>query len=372
MDESVIRVAQFPPVDPSQPASFPALLERATEAAGIHAAHTERLRTRWALRQRQANVVHLHWLEYIVTVEGGSIGGWVRTLVRTTRLLASLLVLRTRGVGIIWTVHNLMPHEASRPRIQRFIAHATYLLCDEVIVHSDYAAARVRTTFRGARRRSIHVIPHANYVGAHPPAAESPDAFRDRLGVPRNAYVYLCFGQIRRYKRLTHLAEAFGRLPDEDARLLIVGNAVDSEEAARLDTLAAKDPRILLRPGHVPDELVASIHAATDAAVIAYRDVFSSGALMLALSHGVPVVAPRSGTVSELFAPPAVEFFDGSDDDLRDALTRVRSRRGPEQAEAALRAAHAHSWSEAGRRTALVYRLARNRHRRPQKDASNQ
>jgi glycosyltransferase involved in cell wall biosynthesis len=361
MDDPVIRVAQFPPADPSQPASFQALLQRATEAAGIRAAPTERLTTRWALRQAEADVVHLHWLEYIVTIDDRSLA---RTIVRAARLIASLMILRGRRIPVVWTVHNLMPHEAVRPRGQRFVAQATYLLADEVIVHSDYARSRVLGAFRGPRSRRIHVIPHANYVGAHPAAGEPPQSLRNRLGVPGDAYLYLCFGQVRGYKRLARLAERFRALPDGDARLLIMGKAVDAHEAERLRARAAEDPRIVLALDHVPDELVASVHEASDAAVIAYADVFSSGALLLALSHGVPVVAPESGTARELFAPPAVEFFGDPDGDLLDALTRVRRHAEPGQARAAREAAGAFPWSSAGERTAQVYRSARDRRRR--------
>jgi glycosyltransferase involved in cell wall biosynthesis len=278
-------------------------------------------------------------------------------------LLAGLLILRARRIGIVWSVHNLMPHEPVRPRVQRFIAVATYLLADRVIVHSEYARARVQHTLGRFRRRPVHVIPHANYVGAYPAATQSREATRDQLGVPHDSYVYLCFGQVRGYKRLGALAERFATLPAQDARLLIVGRAVDDDEATRLQAHAAADPRIVLRLGHVPDQLVASLHQASDAAVIAYADVFSSGALLLALSYGVPVVAPGAGTASELFGPPAVEFFSGIDVDLLDALERVRRHREPRQADAALRAALAFPWSSAGTLTAEVYRLACRRRR---------
>ncbi|MGH2910797.1 MAG: glycosyltransferase [Solirubrobacteraceae bacterium] len=337
------------------------MLENATRSAGVQPARAGRLTTSWARHQTDADVVHMHWLEYIVTVDDGSLAGVARTLVRTARLVGSLLLLRRRRVGIVWTVHNLMPHEVALPRVQRFVAQTTAVLADDLIVHSDYARARVHEAFWGARRRPVHVIPHANYVGAYPEAAEERDATRRRLGIPDGAYVYLCFGQVRGYKRLARLAQRFRGLDDENARLLVLGRVVDDEEGARLEAEAATDRRILLRLRHVPDESVAAVHRASDAAVIAYKDVFSSGALLLALSYGVPVVAPAAGTAQELFGAPAVEFFRDVDDDMLDALARVRAGAGPEQTRAAHDAADAFPWSTVGVRTAEVYRRAAGR-----------
>jgi beta-1,4-mannosyltransferase len=353
----VIRAVQFPPVDPSQPSSFAYLMERATLAAGIEPARAERLSVRWALRQQTADVVHLHWLEYIVSVDPAPGRGLARTGVRSARLITSLLVLRARRIGIVWTIHNLASHDPVRPRVERVLGEATYALADEVIVHSDDARERVAARFRAARRtRPAHVIPHPNYVGVFPDAGEDRVAIRARLGLPADAYVYLCFGQVRAYKRLDALAEVFGRLVDDDARLLVVGRAIDRAEARRLEHRAARDPRIVLHLEHVPEDLVAPVHRASDAAVIAYRDVFSSGALLAALSQGLPVLAPGGGTVSELFAPPAVELFE--DGGLLQALERARAHRGPGQRAAARAAALRFPWSEAGRRTAEVYRLS--------------
>ena len=66
---------------------------------------------------------------------------------------------------------------------------------------------------------------------------------------------------------------------------------------------------MLLDLREVPDAEVSALHACADAAVLAYRDVFSSGALLLALSFGLPVVAPDVGTAAELLVDGAGELF---------------------------------------------------------------
>lgn len=353
---AAVRVAFLPPPNQKDPAGFLALLSDAVEAAGARRVKTTGRGLRWALTESNVDIVHLHWLEYVATPDPAPVLGWARTWLRLLRLVVVLVLLRARRIGIVWTVHNLAPHEPARPRAEAMLYQAVYLLADQIIVHSAYARARVSTRFRGRQRR-ITVIPHANYSGAFSPEPRSRKEVRAALGLPPGAFVYLAFGIIRSYKRLALVAEQFRRLDGDDLRLLIAGTPSPPSEADPLRVHARSDPRIVLRAEYVPDELVSGLHLAADAVVIAYADVFSSGAMLLALTHGRPVVAPAGGTARELFAPPAVEFFE-DDDDLIDALRRVRTG---DRAEAARRAAERFPWSEAAAATVEVYRRAARR-----------
>jgi beta-1,4-mannosyltransferase len=353
---TTVHVALLPP--PKDPAGFIALLSGAVESAGARRVTTAGRGLRWSLTESDADVVHMHWLEYLATADPAPVTGWIVTWLRVARLLIVLGILRVRRIGIVWTIHNLAPHEPARPRAEATLSQAVYLLADEIIVHSEYARARVRARFRGRRRREITVIPHANYAGAFPAEPRSRAEVRAALDIPDDAFVYLAFGIIRSYKRLGVLAEQFSQLEGENLRLLIAGTPSPPAEADALRAHAAADPRIVVCAEYVPDDLVSGLHLAADAAVIAHADVFSSGALLLALTHGVPVVAPADGTARELFSAPAVEFFEN--DQLVDALTRVRSG---DRSAAARTSAEQFPWSEAGVATVEVYRRALRRHR---------
>ena len=311
------------------------------------------VRIGWSMRQREVDVVHLHWLEYAAAADPRPVVGWALTWFRIVRLIAFLLVLRARRIGVVWTVHNLSPHQPNRPRAERICAQAVYALATEVIVHSEYAARRVTETFRAPRRRPLRVIPHANYIGAFPEPVASREQVRAALQIPANGFVYLAFGLIRGYKRLPLVVEQFGQLDGEHLRLIIAGPPNQPEEVAAVKRAAARDPRVIVRAEYIPDADVSGLHLAADAAVLAYSDLFSSGALLLALSLGVPAIAPAGGTSGELFSAPAVEHFDG--DDLSSAMIRIRSGvRGS----AARVSAECFPWSQAAERTLLVYESA--------------
>jgi len=98
---------------------------------------------------------------------------------------------------------------------------------------------------------------------------------------------------------------------------------------------------VRLRLDFVGAPEVARLYAAADAAVLNYREVFSSGALPLALSEGVPMVAPPGGTAAEVAGPALEPIVDG---DVPAAVAAVRRVSSAARGEAARSAGRAASW----------------------------
>ena len=67
-------------------------------------------------------------------------------------------------------------------------------------------------------------------------------------------------------------------------------------------------------------------YKASDLVVLPHRTVLNSGALLLAYSFGLPVIAPKVGCLAELLEPTAAIAFDAeSDQSLEDALVTAPS-----------------------------------------------
>jgi beta-1,4-mannosyltransferase len=227
-------------------------------------------------------------------------------------------------------------------------------LCDHAIVHSYYARRRVGQRYGDVEK--VVVIPHGNYVNVFPREPRSRGEIRLALALPQRAFVFLAFGQVRPYKQLVELVFAFRKLNRDNIRLLVAGEPTVPAEAARLRSSARNDERVILDLRRIPTEEVSAMHRAADAAVLAYRDFFSSGALLLALSYGLPVVAPGVGTAPELVRPPGIETF--SPGELAAALDRMRNGDPGARSRAALQAAQQCSWERVGDATVALYRRA--------------
>jgi glycosyltransferase involved in cell wall biosynthesis len=339
-----LTVAPFPPPPADGSAPYLELLYGALARRDVEVKPLRSVRD--AAADDDVDVVHLHWLEYLTRSGQGPARDWVRG----ARLMRALRGLGRSGKRVVWTVHNLRPHERRSPRLEDAVARAALRSSDWVIAHSNYAARRVAETYGGEDR--LAVVPHGNFIGFYPQAERSLEQIRAGLGVPREAFLYLAFGQLRRYKRVHDAVRAFRQVADDDARMLVAGSAWDARARDELLDAAEGDERVLLELRHVPDERVAELHHAADAVVLPYPRLFSSGALLLALSFGVPAVVPAEGG-ADVAEPPAIETFE--EGDLAGALRRVREGDGRARHRAARAAAERVDWDAIADRTLELY-----------------
>jgi beta-1,4-mannosyltransferase len=326
------------------------ILERELERLGATFEHPRRLTVRWALGTSVA-VLHLHWLEYLTGSHVSEPLHAPRVALRTGRLLVVLLLLRARGVRLVWTVHNLRPHDARHPRFDLAVSRLVARLADHLIAHSRYAAELVRREYGVGE---VTVAYHGAYEDEYRADGVNREAVRRRLGFPDDAHVVLAFGLIRPYKRIPELIAAFRQLADPDLRLIVAGRPASAAVEREVRRAATGDPRVTLMMGHVSNDQVAELHRAADVAALAYRDVFSSSALMLALSLGVPVVAPQGTTADELAGPPAVEPYVAHE--LASVLARTKRTDREAARKAALDVAHRFPWSAMAETVMACYR----------------
>ncbi|MDO7881017.1 glycosyl transferase [Antiquaquibacter soli] len=225
------------------------------------------------------DVLHVHWPEFVVRhrSRGGTIA---------KRALFALLLARLRlglgGVRSVWTVHNLRPHEDGG-RLERALLAAW----ESVASARVYMYESVAPT--DARARVIRRGDYEPTFGAQ----------RDGWSGERSPGRLLQFGLLRPYKGAESLLAAV-RSAAEPFSARIVGAAASPEYAAQLEALAAGDDRASVAALHLDDAALAAEILAAEAVVLPYREMYNSGAALLALTLGRPIVVPESATMREL------------------------------------------------------------------------
>ncbi len=193
------------------------------------------------------------------------------------------------GIRICWTMHDRARHNSPHPSLDRFIWMLLWWVSDGIIVHQ---AVFAHTLQRQYPRKNIFHIPHGNYINAYG-ARRTDSDLRHSLGFTVDDVVLLTFGMVQPYKVIEHLIAAMQKACSEQPRkikLLIVGRAEPSY-AASLQRQIGQDPNIVFRNIFVPDEQIPDYFAAADYSLFWYDDsVLTSGAVILSLSYGVPVI----------------------------------------------------------------------------------
>ena len=293
----------------------------------------------------RADIFHVHWIH---TLYGGS-SKWMPILV--ILLLPQLLYLRIAETPVVWTVHNHTTHDTPYPRLDVLVRRIfARFICGGIIVHCDSARTTIKETYGLRSDSRISVIPHGNYDPYPRNTGKDPGV---EINVPDEGFCYLQFGSIKPYKGTLELVEAFSSIAESEDRLLIMGRRSNERYARELETAVHDDDRIKLEFGYVENKTFHSIAEIADAMVLPYRDILTSGAAHLALSFGMPVVAPRIGCLPETVPEKGGVLYTSGG--LGDAMKAVK-RLDPEQvADSATKAMQQQSWDFIASETKKTY-----------------
>ncbi|MHA1380616.1 MAG: glycosyltransferase family 4 protein [Candidatus Helarchaeota archaeon] len=239
------------------------------------------------------DILHIHWQHPFLLASSG-----VKTILKSTSFIAELLILKLLGVKIVWTVHNLVSHESNFSLLETFFTKLLTKLCNKIIVHCPFAKSKVMNKYR-ARESQIAVIPHGNYISWYKNVITKSQA-RGRLNLSNNDVVFLYFGQIRPYKGTSELIEAFKKLGCQQTKLLIVGKPLNDEVAKDMLNRCKGNENIETIFEFIPNDEIQIYMNAVDVIVLPYKDILTSGAVILAMSFGKPVIVPAIGCIPDV------------------------------------------------------------------------
>lgn len=346
-----LTVALLPAASTDHP--YLTALGTALEEAGVGVVRDLPFRLSALLAARtRVDVLHLHWPAYYYL----SARGPAARAAALCWYAAKLLVARAVGYRVVWTAHNLLPHDLTRggstwaARMDRWClvraAHAVICHC---------RAARTDLALALGRRRGVWVIPHGPLWGAPEGGAVTRKAARAFLRVPEGIFLYVYVGEIRPYKGVEDLLAVFPA-DAADSALLVAGAVRDEGLRGRIQRKAARHPSIRTFLRRVPEHRMSWLLKAADAVVLPYRRVTTSGLLHLAMAHGARIVAPAMGCIPEAVDGRFAVLYHPSDlSGLGRALKRIRDFDPEGAAIGARERAEECGWDRIGAATRDVY-----------------
>ncbi len=272
---------------------------------------------------RRGDMLHLHWPSFYYYDPRSS----YRTFKGLTRFAAVLLFAWLKGVRIFWTAHNLYPHDGGRSLlVHRLTRRLVITLSERIFVHGPSAAAALAREFAGSRRKQV-LIDHGHWIDYYPPH-QGRTLARTSFGLRPETFVYGFIGTCKPYKGLEELIAAFAQ-QSGDCTLLIAGHFQSESYFAEIrQRVAALPPeRVLLIPRFLADDEIQRHVVAIDALVLPFREVLTSGSLILGLSFGTPVVAPRIGAVVDVMNEHTGVLYDAQQSQaLASSMQQVRAK----------------------------------------------
>lgn len=272
----------------------------------------------WAGR----SIIHLHWLASILA----GARHMDDAMIRVAEFRKRLVSWRAAGHRIVWTMHNVLPHDSTMPQAEIALRRVIVEQADAVHLLSQSSAEEASRYYDLPIEKAFHV-PHPSYEGWYANTRDRMSARMD-LELSANELTFVAFGSLQRYKGLAELIDAFEllrqRQPERPMRLLIAGKVVDREYHAELAAKTEHISSVTLIPSAMEERQVQTLLNGADVVVAPYLRTLNSGAALLAASFRRPLVAPRVGGVAETFAPDlSLLYSGGPGDGLVEAMERA-------------------------------------------------
>ncbi|WP_424767440.1 glycosyltransferase family 4 protein [Paenibacillus sp. sgz302251] len=248
---------------------------------------------------KPGDIVHIHWIHHAYQNDN-----LLFFIVKSFIFILTMLYLKVRNIQLIWTIHNLYPHNAKYRLMERFMRSLICRFCSKLIVASESIKRKVMKEF-GVPAGKLSVVKHGHYLGVYKPQGIN---FRKHYGISADADIYLFLGAIKAYKGVEDLVEAFNAMKKKQSYLIIAGKA-DKKMEAYLKHVEDTE-NIILDLRFIPNEEVADLISAVDVMVMPYKEITTSGSAILGLSFKKLIVMPDNEFIGEYFKENMVVRYD--------------------------------------------------------------
>lgn len=278
---------------------------------------------RWLIQNiNSGDFIHVHWPSFLYFNHGSTIKAYIGFI--RFRILLELVLFR--GARILWTAHNLYPHDGGKNLlIHRMARRFITSRAERIFVHGQAAALIVANEFSVSSLK-IDIVKHGNWIGYHRHSVTAAQA-RKQLGIPLDKFVFSFVGSCKPYKNLELLIKVFQKL-DDSSVLIIAGQFQSKNYLEKIMQLLRpiNSNRWRLFSQFINDDEIQGFVLAGDVMVVPYAEILTSGSVMLGLSFGRPIIAPNLGGLRDTVSDQCGLLYEPSDPgNLLRAMKNVQS-----------------------------------------------
>lgn len=248
--------------------------------------------------QNKVDVVYLQWFENLPI-------DTIRALLMCMMKVFMIYFFKARKYSIYFVVHNKISHNKKNSNISKWLLKFILLHADVILILSKSTLKEIEYILGSKDKNKIlyskiYHLPHPSYIDIYPQNPNSKFT-RNNFHIKEDDFVFLFLGQIRPYKNVELLIEAFQNLKLEKAKLIIAGK-IESDEYKKQIELLIKNDNIITNFEFIEDSDISSIISIANIMVypLDIRSSLNSGALYLSFSYGKTVIAPKIGTILDI------------------------------------------------------------------------
>lgn len=303
-------------------------------------------------RKKHFDLVHIHWIYFNIRGQNKYL-----YFLSSLQFLFDVLITRLAGLKFVWTVHDALSHDSKYPGLELWTRQIFVKLVEKVICLNKMTVEKIAKEYKFNPTKAI-TIPHGHYRDVYHKLIDLVEA-RKELNLPESGKIYLNLGLLKPYKGIENLLQVWQNSQDIFASdtLLIVGKPLDEDYFKKLQDLAAGMEGVIIYPQFIENDKIHLYFSAANVVVLPFKKILNSGSLILAMSFGKPVIAPRLGGLLEVVGEANDLLYDPEDKEgLLKAMQKSTQIDLDELSELARKACDRLDWNLIGQETVEVYR----------------
>ena len=238
--------------------------------------------------------------------------------------IVMLLLFRAARRKVVFTVHNVMPHE--RRILDKFVNKMVLSFGSAFIVHSAKNKLDLIKNFKMPEKH-VHIV-HMPVHDMYRTGGKSSWEVRAALGIDSDRKIILSFGNIRPYKGIDLLINGMPRILEmvPNAHLVIAGQ--DWGDWNETYGIMIKDAgisgNVTTRLDYIPMSEVGHLFEIADLVVLPYHHFDAqSGVGNIALSFDKPIVVSKVGGLPDLVKDERAIFEPGDVDQMAERIAKI-------------------------------------------------
>jgi len=294
------------------------------------------------------DIIHFHWPESLCD---GRVANKDEVI---SNLRSSLRRLKEKNIKLVWTMHNLLPHDTKSIPFDKELYQLFADSADGCIHHSQCGLKEAIKTYQYVPETEHIVIKHGCHINKVKLEVSRFEA-RQELGLSSDANIYVTVGAIRPYKKIELLIETLVRR-DGNEILLIAGGVSDKEYAQQLIDMEGVSKHVKFL-NYVESSDMPKVIRASDYLVVAHgQSELTSAAPHFSQQYLIPLICPDAPYYREVLGGSALYYeSDNSSNGFNDCLEKSGNADTRAMIKSLETNRHDYAWKKAGEETRFFY-----------------
>lgn len=262
----------------------------------------------------EKSIVHFHWLQFL-NFRGFLILLWKMSLI---------LLYKSLGGHIVWTIHNKHLHSKRFLHLNIFFRKLMAKIATKLHVHCN-EAVHIMAPLLEVNKEKFFIIEHPMYQVTLIEQKQAREYLVKKISsnIDISKPLFLMYGNIGGYKGIVEVIQLF---TENTGQLIIAGECKKGERnyLRCIETEVTNKKNIHLISKFLSQEEEMYLFNASDCIIFNFKDILSSGSVMLALSYKKEIVIPNISCLKELSGPGVYKF--NSQTELHDQIHTIAAK----------------------------------------------